>query len=223
MHPVVALSFPLPLLPAVVLALVALLVLLLGERRGDLRLTGLGKVGGSTLFVYAGLHFGALDGTYGRLVLAGLVLSWVGDLFLVDRADRRMFRVALFAFLAAHVAYVAAFASARPDWRIGAAVGALVLGPVAILVGKWLVDEVEDRMWGPVVAYIVVITVMVAAASSLWGTSRGAVALAGAFLFYVSDLTVARDTFVVRAFRNRMVGLPLYHAGQWLLAWSVAF
>lgn len=42
----------------------------------------------------------------------------------------------------------------------------------------------------------------------------------GATLFYLSDLTVARDRFVRRRFANRLVGLPLYYAAQVLLALS---
>jgi hypothetical protein len=41
---------------------------------------------------------------------------------------------------------------------------------------------------------------------------------AGALLFYLSDLAVARDRFVRPGLANRLVGLPLYYAGQVLLA-----
>jgi len=39
-------------------------------------------------------------------------------------------------------------------------------------------------------------------------------------LFYVSDLSVARDRFVARAFVNRARGLPAYYAAQVLMAWA---
>jgi hypothetical protein len=32
---------------------------------------------------------------------------------------------------------------------------------------------------------------------------------------------VARQRFVSEGFGNRLLGLPLYYAGQFLLAWSV--
>ena len=66
-------------------------------------------------------------------------------------------------------------------------------------------------------AYAVVIAAM------LWlalGVPRVAVQ-AGAALFWLSDLTVARDRFVRASFANRLVGLPLYYAGQLLLASTV--
>ena len=45
--------------------------------------------------------------------------------------------------------------------------------------------------------------------------------VAGAALFLVSDLAVARDQFVQRAFVNRLWGLPAYYAGQLLIAWTL--
>ena len=46
--------------------------------------------------------------------------------------------------------------------------------------------------------------------------------VAGAVLFAVSDISVARDQFVRPAFINRLWGLPLYYAAQLLLAGSVS-
>ena len=46
--------------------------------------------------------------------------------------------------------------------------------------------------------------------------------LAGAVLFFLSDLGVARDRFVSPGVWNRAVGLPLYYGAQLLLAASVA-
>jgi uncharacterized membrane protein YhhN len=44
---------------------------------------------------------------------------------------------------------------------------------------------------------------------------------AGAALFYLSDLAVARQRFVAPGFENKLIGLPLYYAGQLLLASAV--
>jgi hypothetical protein len=46
-------------------------------------------------------------------------------------------------------------------------------------------------------------------------------ACAGALSFYVSDVFVARQRFVKSAFLNRLIGLPLYYGGQFMLAFSV--
>ena len=45
---------------------------------------------------------------------------------------------------------------------------------------------------------------------------------AGACAFYLSDLAVARERFLVRSITNKLWGLPAYYAGQLLLAWSIA-
>jgi len=42
-------------------------------------------------------------------------------------------------------------------------------------------------------------------------------------LFYVSDIFVARQRFVARQHINRLVGLPLYYAGQFMIAFSIRF
>ena len=67
------------------------------------------------------------------------------------------------------------------------------------------------------IAYVVAITAMVIGAIAL-GNPRF---LAGAALFFASDLAVARDKFVAPGFTNRAWGLPAYYAGQLLIAWSL--
>ena len=45
--------------------------------------------------------------------------------------------------------------------------------------------------------------------------------LGGALSFYFSDIFVARDRFLKNQFLNRLIGLPLYYLGQFLLAFSI--
>ena len=76
---------------------------------------------------------------------------------------------------------------------------------------------VKGDLRAAVVVYCAVISVM------LWlalGVDRLEVRL-GALLFYLSDLLVARDRFVRPGLVNRVVGLPIYYAGQLLLALAV--
>ena len=54
-------------------------------------------------------------------------------------------------------------------------------------------------------------------------TAAQALILGGAVAFYLSDLFVARDRFVSEGITNRVIGLPLYYGGQYLLAFSVGF
>jgi uncharacterized membrane protein YhhN len=80
----------------------------------------------------------------------------------------------------------------------------------------------------PVLAYVVVITLMVIGARAVFERpdlplTGKALIFWGAILFYLSDLLVARDQFIRKAFSNRLIGLPLYYTGQFLLAFSPGF
>ena len=78
----------------------------------------------------------------------------------------------------------------------------------------------------PISLYIVIITIMVIGAwavfwKSSFQISGRALILAGALCFYFSDVFVARDKFIKEEYVNRLLGLPLYYAGQFMLAFSV--
>ncbi|HRY36011.1 MAG TPA: lysoplasmalogenase family protein, partial [Smithellaceae bacterium] len=81
-------------------------------------------------------------------------------------------------------------------------------------------------MGGPVIAYIAIISIMVVGAASLaarqdYSLQGRALVMAGALLFYVSDLFVARHRFVKKSIVNRYAGLPMYYVAQFMLAFSV--
>lgn len=178
------------------------------------------KPAASAGFLAVALGGGALDRSFGRWILAGLILSFLGDVFLMF-SERVWFLSGLFSFLLAHVAYVAAFlvAGVSVAWTAVAGVGVLV---VASVVMRWLLPHVPKDMRVPVLAYVVVISSMVSVGFGTLGDAHSAAIATGAVLFYLSDLFVARDRFVVEGFVNRLVGLPLYYGGQVLLALSVA-
>src|SRR5690606_15836297 len=96
--------------------------------------------------------------------------------------------------------------------------GGLVLP--AVLVYRWLKPHLEGPMRVAVPIYIVVICGMVALAVGTHVHRSGWMLLAGAFAFFVSDISVARDRFVSPGFDNRAWGLPLYYGAQLLLAAS---
>lgn len=160
---------------------------------------------------------------YYHFLLVGLLFCLAGDLFLA-LPQEVMFRLGLASFLVGHVWYaIAFFANARLSAWTGW--GTLVLVVAAAWVYQWLRPRL-GRMKGPVLAYIVVITIMVSGAWSVWGDPRLAwtgrfMVLLGALCFYVSDIFVARDRFVKDEALNRVIGLPLYYIGQFLLAFSV--
>ena len=196
-------------------------LLLVAERRDAARDRWLFKASTSTLFVVAAIGRSPASG-YDWLILVGLALSAVGDVALIPKGQR-WFLAGLVAFFCAHVAYTTAFLQfARPETlnRTAAVVSlASGIGCLAYL------RPHLGNMAVPVAAYVAVITIMLVAAWSMdpavpLAASRRA--MAGATLFYVSDLAIARDRFLPgTGFTNRAVGLALYFAGQFLLAFSI--
>ncbi len=176
------------------------------------------KMLASTGFIAVALSVGALSDPYGRIVLVALVLSWVGDLLLTF-ASRGAFLGGLVAFLLGHVAYSVAFGTLGVDPVVGG-VAAVAVAIIAIFVWRWLAPHVGD-MAAPVVAYIVVISVMVVLAFGSYGEGATWLIPVGATLFFASDLFVARNQFVASDTVNRVWGLPLYYLAQVLLALSV--
>jgi uncharacterized membrane protein YhhN len=158
----------------------------------------------------------AIDTPYGTAILAGLALSFVGDVCLLS-ARKRWFLAGLVAFALAHVGYVVAFAQFQPPLSWVAIYGAGLLVP-AVMVHRWLIPHVDAAMRLPVRAYMAIITIMLATATAAVVTSAPITVVIGAALFYLSDLSVARDRFVTPAFSNRLWGLPLYYAAQLILA-----
>jgi len=215
-------------------------VLLVGER-GAAPWRGWVKGVTSAAFIGTALAAGATDSAYGGWVLAALCLGWVGDVSLVS-GRRAWFLVGLGAFLLSHLTYIGAFATVRPNAVVAVVVAACLLAPAA-LVARWLWPHLGTDVRGPVLAYIAVITAMVAAAAGAVareGPAAPAVAvltqgeplpgwvwdasvMAAAVAFYLSDISVARDRFVAPDFANRIWGLPLYYGAQILFALSVGW
>jgi uncharacterized membrane protein YhhN len=195
----------------------ALAALLKGIRVGDRGLEVAAKTAASIAFVLIGAVAWQRGDPYATWIVAGLVLCAAGDVLLLWEST---FDPGLLSFLLGHVAYVIAFQTTLPfsswPWTLlapGAAVG--------VAAAVWLWPYLGHRRRIAIGAYMFVITIMVWGALAV--TSAGLLpwtVAVGAVLFYLSDLTVARHRFVHAAFVNRAVGLPLYYAGQVLIALS---
>lgn len=197
---------------------VAVGALLLGEATGRRWLVRAAKPLASGCFVALGWRLHTAGDPYGAWIVVGLALSMAGDVLLMFKPA---FRAGLLVFLAAHLAYVAAFHVLVPAhmWPLWVAAPVVTVSAFA---AAWLWPHLGG-MRVPVVAYVAVITVMVWAALAVTGAGRvTAAAAVGAVLFYLSDLSVARNRFVSPGFVNRAWGLPAYYLGQVLLATSVA-
>lgn len=200
---------------------VAVAGLLWAERRGSRPGVWLTKPVASLAFVWAGLAGGALDSTYGQLILTGLVLSLLGDVLLIPHERPAVFRAGVFAFLAGHVAYSAAFLT-QPLDGFGLVGGAILLVVVVGGVLRWLAASLPADMAWPVRIYMIVIGAMATLACGVTAAGGPWAIVVGALAFTASDVSVARDRFVQPAFLNRAWGLPLYYGAQLLLATTPA-
>jgi uncharacterized membrane protein YhhN len=210
-----------PLLFFVILCAVAVGLLIAFERAGSWRGIALCKPVASSAFVGAALAGGAPTSHTGYLILAALVLSWLGDVLLIPRGHPRMFLAGMVSFLAAHLAYCLAFWYRGPDLR-AVLIATPVIGAIGLLVSRWLLPHASGAFRTALPVYLAAISAMVILATSIVGSPVWPYAAVGAGLFATSDLMVARDRFIRASWRNRAVGLPLYYAAQLLLAATAA-
>lgn len=209
-------------MPFVALTVLALIALLFAQFFNQRLAIWIAKPLASAGFVGVGIAAGGLGPVaqgdlYATGLLAGLVLSWWGDVLLIPQDRPLVFRAGIFVFLLGHVAYVLAFASLGLDLA-AAGLAALVLLVIAIGVLRRLGPVVPRALLFPVRAYVLVIsTMLLCAVGAVAQGGNPGIAL-GAAMFYVSDLAVARDRFIASGFVNAAWGLPLYYGGQLVLA-----
>lgn len=197
---------------------VALVALLLSDLADSRDRVAVSKTLASLGFLWAAWAGGAAGSSYGRVVFAGLVACFFGDVLLIPKS-RACFLLGLASFLLGHLAFAVACVVRGADFSV-AALSAVVLSVPAVVVARWLRPHVDATMRAPVLAYIIVITAMVALAVGSFRFRASWLLAGGALAFYLSDLSVARDRFVAPGFVNRLWGLPLYYGAVLLLAAS---
>lgn len=204
----------------IVLTALGCLALVYLQRIGLPEPAAVAKMAASAGFVATALSAGATGSRYGRFLLGGLLLSWLGDALLLG-TSRQLFLAGLVSFLTAHLAYVAAFFVNGMNAR-WLAFSAIPLVAVALLVTAWLTPQLPAGIAWPVHAYTVVITMMVICAIGAYGAGAAALVPIGAVLFFVSDLSVAALRIAGSELPMYVWGLPAYYAGQLCLAASCA-
>ena len=150
--------------------------------------------------------------------VAALALSMLGDIFLMLPQD--LFVPGLASFLLAHVAYVVGLrlhGGSAAAWALSAVavlvVDAVLARPVLVAVRRRHAD-----VFGPVVAYVVVISAMVSAAIA----TGNVLAAVGAALFFMSDTLIAWNRFVEPKPWMPLAIIVTYHLGQTGLVLSLA-
>jgi len=179
----------------------------------------------SSLFIFtAVVQFHPIP-LYYRFLLIGMIFCLGGDVFLAV-PGKKMFIYGLVSFLLGHVFYTVAFfyTTGFNQWTVTGLVISALAGAGVFL---WLRPHLGS-MKIPVICYILVITAMVVGAWSMVGAGElkpagRMAAFIGALGFYVSDIFVARQRFLKTEFVNRLIGLPLYYGGQFMLAFSIGW
>jgi uncharacterized membrane protein YhhN len=212
-----------------VILLMAVLAIIGASLHGDGRwLHWLAKP--ATTLLIAGVAWQVHDPAqpfYRRAVLAGMLLSCVGDIALMLPMDA--FVPGLVAFLLAHLCYIVAFRDGLRAGR-GLFAAAVLLGAFAVLNVMGLWPHLPAPMRIPVLAYVVVLASMaVLALARLWRSTRPDPvearsvrwAAAGALLFVASDSLLAWDRFADGLPLASLLVLSSYYAAQYAVARSV--
>jgi uncharacterized membrane protein YhhN len=143
--------------------------------------------------------------------VVALVLCLLGDVLLMLPQD--LFVFGLGAFLLGHVAYVVGMHVE------GVSAGRFLVGIVVVMAALAVLGTVilravragpDPALAGPVVAYMFVISAMVASAI---GVGRW-IGIAGATSFYVSDALIAWDRFKQPIPHGRVAIMVTYHLAQ---------
>jgi uncharacterized membrane protein YhhN len=177
----------------------------------------------SLLFVVTALLQPHLIPSYYHYLLIGLIFCLIGDVCLA-LPQKKAFMGGLVAFLVGHVFYILGFLSLTSVFH-WISIGVFPLFGISAFIFFWLRPHLRSMLI-PVLLYILVITVMTSGAWTVFWKSSVPIygrmlILVGSFCFYFSDVFVARNKFVKEEYRNRLLGLPLYYTGQFMLAFSI--
>jgi len=207
-----------------VLSILFLCGLLFYEKRKNRAPLLIAKSVLSLLFIMTALLQPCSVPAYYHYLLIGLIFCLIGDVCLALPRENA-FKVGLVAFLIGHIFYIFSFLSLIPiSYWISP--GIFIFLGMSAFIFFWLRPYLKSMLI-PVLLYIVIITLMVIGAwavfwKSSFRISGRALILAGALSFYFSDVFVARDRFIKEEYQNRLLNLPLYYTGQFMLAFSVS-
>lgn len=156
--------------------------------------------------------------SYGYLVISGLCLSLLGDIFLMLPKNR--FRPGLVAFLAAHVLYIFALSQGIQLRSYFVLVPLLLLGAIIYAV----IFKNIRRLRVPVLVYVLVLSLLawVAINRHLTFANGGSLlVMLGGLLFFVSDSALAVNRFRKKFWLAEILILSAYFAAQLCFALSI--
>jgi uncharacterized membrane protein YhhN len=155
------------------------------------------------------LVLGNVKSRPGYLLVAGLVLSTVGDIAL-DLDRNRFFIIGLGAFLLAHLLYISAmmhnFGLSRSKIP-----GIVAVAAFGITLGFFLRDIPADKFI-PVMCYLGAITIMVM--TSICVSPTSVLLILGAAIFMLSDTVIAINKFLHPIPHSTVFNIGLYFVAQ---------
>jgi uncharacterized membrane protein YhhN len=166
----------------------------------------------------ASIHVSRQPRFYGKAILAGLLFSLGGDIFLMQSG---YFQHGLFSFLIAHLWYLAAFVQGHRFRVTLQPLLIFILYGIAMLGLLWPGLGADTL---PVIFYILVILMMGHQACERWllrRTNASRQALIGAILFIFSDSVLALNRFRTALALAPLLILGSYFTAQWFLAQSI--
>ncbi len=157
---------------------------------------------------------------YGQLIIAGLIFSLFGDIFLMLKSDK--FIQGLVSFLVAHIFYIVAFYSnAQFIINLPVLTGVFLIGAIFL----YLILPHANDLKLPVIVYALILQMMVLSAEMMYQTSShftALMALIGAIWFMFSDSVLAFSRFVKPFKGSQAILLASYYIAQTCIAFSVS-
>ena len=171
------------------------------------------------LIILIAVVFPAIDANYKIFILAGLVLSLFGDIFLIY--PEQHFKKGLTAFLIGHIFYIIAFVVSG-----GVHFTAWIFLPVTLggILYLQSILPYSGKMKIPIIVYVIIIASMgwIAIERLNYITTIGTILAAiGAVLFMISDAVLALNKFKKPFISAELIILTTYFTAQLLLAVSV--
>jgi uncharacterized membrane protein YhhN len=161
----------------------------------------------------------------GIFILAGLIFSLAGDVFLM--LARNWFLAGLVSFLLAHLAYIGGFNAngLTFSWKslLSVLIILVVAVPVYLRIRAGLISGKNQALVLPVTVYVIVISFMVFSATTTilneaWSLQAAILVSSGAALFFVSDAVLAWNRFVSPITQGGLITIIPYHLAQFMIA-----
>ena len=170
------------------------------------------------LLIGVALTLDPSDPTVRAWFVAALAFSLAGDVFLMLPKD--LFVFGLGAFLLGHLAYIVGLhveGVDGPRFLIGIVIVMVALAVIGTAVLRGVRAGPDPGLAGPVVAYMFVISAMLASAIGVGNPA----AIVGAGLFYVSDALIAWNRFLRETPHAHVSIMVTYHLAQIALVLSL--